>query len=234
MANVKISELTVLGDVASAAILIPVVDTTDLTQANSGSTKRMLASDLSGVVAKDTQGYLALLSDFYYSGTPTSNDILIADVNVWQDVVMTVHPSGTSDFRPTSMKTAQAVGTSGDGSVGNPIKFLLEGLEIRSSASLRSSLTFVPDEDGGRLDARVYIERHSGATPSADFAINAAGLAMESGADEDYPHLVDLPFFVGDTMNTNGVGDAGKVRFQIKSDVTGTVKMNEMALFIQL
>ena len=56
---------------------------------------------------------------------------------------------------------------------------------------------------------------------------------MESGADEEYPHLVNVQFFVGDTINTNGVGDAGKVRFQIKSDVAGTILMNEMAIFIQ-
>ena len=55
---------------------------------------------------------------------------------------------------------------------------------------------------------------------------------MESGADEIYPHLISTEFFIGDTIDTNGVGDAGKVRFQIKSDVTGTVSMNEMALFI--
>tara|TARA_R100000541_G_scaffold38457_2_gene46271 strand:+ start:2166 stop:2870 length:705 start_codon:yes stop_codon:yes gene_type:complete len=234
MANVKISELTPLGIVDTSAILIPVVDTTDLTQADSGSTKRITAQSLSDLTATDIQGYLALLSDFYYSGTATSHELAITDVNVWQDVVMTVHPSGTSDNRPTSMKTAKAVGTSGDGSVGNPIKFLLEGLNVKSSATLRASLSFVPDEDGGRLDSRMYVERHSAATPSEDFPIDAAGLSMESGADEDYPHLVAVQFFVGDTINTNGVDDAGKIRFQIKSDVTGTVKMRELALFIQL
>jgi hypothetical protein len=56
---------------------------------------------------------------------------------------------------------------------------------------------------------------------------------MESGADEPYPHLVSVQFFIGDTINTYATGDAGKIRFQIKSDVAGTVSMNEMALFIQ-
>ena len=233
MANVKISELTVLGDVASESILIPVVDTTDLTQANSGSTKRMTGADLTALVADDTQGYLGLLTAFYFSGTATSHEIEIADVDVWQDVIMTVHPSGTSDERPTAMKAAKASGYEGDGSDGNPIKFLLEGLGIKGSATLRASLSFIPDEDGGRLDSRIFLERHSAASPSEDFPIPAAGLAMESGADEDYPHLVDIQFFIGDTINTNGVNDAGKLRFQIKSDVTGTVNMREMALFIQ-
>ena len=41
-------------------------------------------------------------------------------------------------------------------------------------------------------------------------------------------------FFIGDTIDTNGAGDAGKVRFQVKTDVAGTITMNELALFIQL
>ena len=131
------------------------------------------------------------------------------------------------------MKSAKVTGYEGDGSNGNPIKFLLEGLGVRGSATLRASLSFSPDEDGGRLDSRIFLERHSAATPADDFPIPAAGLAMESGADEDYPHLVDIQFFIGDTINTNAANDAGKLRFQIKSDVTGTVSMREMALFIQ-
>lgn len=182
---------------------------------------------------QDMQGYIGLLSAVYFDGDATSTEIELADVDVWQDVIMTVHPSGTSDERVTSMKEAQAQGYTGDGSDGNPIVFLLEGLVEQSSAQLRTSLTFIPDEDGGRLDSRVFLERHSAATPSSDFVINAAGLAMESGADEEYPHLVALQFFIGDTINTNAAGDAGRIRFQIKSDVTGTILMNEMALFIQ-
>ena len=191
------------------------------------------ASQIADDVNNRIQGYIGLLSDFYFDGEATSHDILIDDVDVWQDVVMTIHPQGVSDERPVGMKSAQSQGYSGDGSEGNPIVFLLEGLNVESYATLRTSLSFSPDEDGGRLDSRIFLERHSSATPSADFPIDAAGLAMESGADEDYPHLVDLQFFIGDTINTNGVGDAGKLRFQIKSDVTGTVKMREMALFVQ-
>ena len=56
---------------------------------------------------------------------------------------------------------------------------------------------------------------------------------MESGADEEYPHIVNVQFFIGNTINTNGAGDAGKVRFQIKSDVAGTASMNKLALFTQ-
>ena len=182
------------------------------------------------LVNEHSQGYIGVLSDFYFDGAGTDTEIVIEQVDVWQDVIMTVHPQGVSDQRVEDMKSAQTVGYEGDGSLGSPINFLLEGLVEASFATLRTSLDFTPDEDGGRLDSRLYIERHSGA--GADFTIAAAGLAMESGADEAYPHLINVEFFVGDTIDTNGVGDAGKVRFQIKADVTGTVTMKEMALFI--
>ena len=193
------------------------------------------------LIKTNIQGYLGLLSGVYFGdANGTAQTITIDDVDVWQEVVMTIqapvlgqHAGGTSDERVADMKTANAQGYIGTGAVGDPIKFLLEGLVQQSAATLRTSLTFVPDEDGGRLDSRIFLERHSGASPSEDFPINAAGLAMESGADEEYPHLVNVQFFIGDTINTNGVGDAGKVRFQIKSDVAGTVLMNEMAIFIQ-
>ena len=178
-----------------------------------------------------SQGYIGVLSPFYFDGVATASEIVIEEVDTWMDVIMTIHPNGVSDQRPEDMKLAQSVGYEGTGVLGDPIVFLLEGLVEKSFATLRTSLSFIPDEDGGRLDSRLFIERHTGA--GADFTIDAAGLAMESGADESYPHLISTQFFVGDTIDTNGAGDAGKVRFQIKSDVTGTVSMNEMALFIQ-
>ena len=199
------------------------------------------SSELTYAIKTNIQGYVGLLSGVYFGDAlGTAHEIAIEDVDVWQDVVMTiqapvsgVHAGGISDERVKDMKDASVQGYEGTGADGNPIKFLLEGLVQQSFATLRTSLTFVPDEDGGRLDSRIFLERHSAASPSDDFPINAAGLAMESGADEEYPHLVSVQFFVGDTINTNGPGDAGKLRFQIKSDVTGTIYMNEMALFIQ-
>tara|TARA_R110001632_G_C11337224_1_gene417050 strand:- start:1292 stop:2113 length:822 start_codon:yes stop_codon:yes gene_type:complete len=178
-----------------------------------------------------SQGYIGLLSPFYFDGNPTQSEITETDTDVWMDVIMEIHSVGISDQRPEDMKNAQATGYEGDGSSGQPINFLLEGLVEKSFATLRASLTFIPAEDGGRLDSRLYLDRHKFAGP--DFTINAAGLAMESGADEEYPHLISTQFFVGDTIDTNGPNDAGKVRFQIKSDVEGTVLFNEMALFIQ-
>ena len=208
------------------------IDTEELFVYDEDDLPRLVKAD-SNSVKEDIQGYIGLLSAVYFDGVATSNEILIEDVDVWQDVVMTIHPNGVSDNRVDVMMDAQAQGYEGAGAVGDPIVFLLEGLVEESAATLRTSLTFIPDEDGGRLDSRIFLERHSAATPSEDFPINAAGLAMESGADEEYPHLVSVQFFVGDTINTNGLGDAGKIRFQVKSDVTGTILMNEMALFIQ-
>jgi len=178
-----------------------------------------------------SQGYIGILSPFYFDGVATSSEIVIEDVDVWKDVIMTIDVNGVSDQRPEDMRIAQSQGYEGTGALNDPIVFLLEGLVEKSFATLRTSLSFTPDEDGGRLDSRLFLERHTGA--GDDFTINAAGLAMESGADEEYPHLISTQFFVGDTIDTNGIGDAGKVRFQIKSDVTGTISMNEMALFIQ-
>ena len=206
-------------------------DNTESTTNNNNSATTNFTS--SEVITDRIQGYIGLLSAVYFDGVATSNELVIEDVDVWQEVVMTIHPDGVSDKRVDAQKEATPNGYSGTGAVGDPIVFLLEGLVEESAATLRTSLTFIPDEDGGRLDSRIFLERHSAATPSEDFPINAAGLAMESGADEEYPHLVSVQFFVGDTINTNGVGDAGKIRFQVKSDVTGTILMNEMALFIQ-
>ena len=206
-------------------------DNTESTSNNNNSAITNFTS--SEVITDRIQGYIGLLSAVYFDGVATSNELVIEDVDVWQEVVMTIHPNGVSDKRVDAQKEAVPSGYSGTGAVGDPIVFLLEGLVEESAATLRTSLTFIPDEDGGRLDSRIFLERHSAATPSEDFPINAAGLAMESGADEEYPHLVSVQFFVGDTINTNGVGDAGKIRFQVKSDVTGTILMNEMALFIQ-
>ena len=186
------------------------------------------------IIKTNIQGYIGLLTAYYFDGVATESAIVIDQVDVWQDVIMTIDPNGTSDQRVADMKTAQPQGYSGTGAVGDPIIFLLEGLVEQSSANVRVSMSFIPDEDGGRLDSRLYFERHAGATPSDDFTIEAAGLVMESGADESYANLVNVQFFIGDTIDTNGPGDAGTVKFQIKSDVTGTVFMNEMALFIQL
>lgn len=180
------------------------------------------------------QGYYGLLSNFYFTGgiaTPTT--IATEDVGQWLDVNLTVDPLGLFDHRTTQMQEANAVGHLGAGTQEDPIIFLLEGLETSSHANVRASLSFNPDEDGGRLDSRLCFNRHTGSTPSEDFHIEGSSITMESGAEEEYSGAPSVQFFIGDTIDTNGVGDAGKARFQVRSDVAGVLSMNEIALFIQ-
>ena len=180
------------------------------------------------------QGYYGLLSNFYFTGgVATVTTITTEDVGTWLDVNLTVDPLGSFDERTTDMKAANASGHTGIGTQADPIVFLLEGLATTSSANLRAALVFDPDEDGGRLDTRLCFNRHSGTTPSDDFYIEGASLAMESGADEDYAGSPSIQFFVGDTIDTESAGDAGKVRFQVRSDVAGELSLKELALFIQ-
>ena len=191
-------------------------------------------SELELEIKTNIQGYYGLLSGVYFGGTATSIDIATEQTNQWLDVQMDVDAQGLFDNRVKDMKDAQAVGNTGDGSDGSPLVFLLEGLTTQSTANVRVSMTFNPDEDGGKLDTRLLFERHSGTTPSEDFSIEATAMAMEAGAEEDYANSPNIQFFIGDTIDTNAAGDAGKVRFQFKSDVAGTITMNEIALFIQL
>ena len=190
-------------------------------------------SNVTTNLKENFQGYISLLSPVYFGGSATTFDIPLEDVNTWLDVELEVDPAGSFDYRVTSMKTAQLSGYTGTGANGDPIIFLLEGLELTSSADIRVSMSFNPDDDGGRLDSRLNFFRHSGAIPSENFHIEASSIAMESGAEEEYAYLPGIKFFVGDTIDTNGPGDAGRVCFQIKSDVPGTVTMNEIAMFIQ-
>ena len=198
-----------------------------------GILQTSLSDQVTNSIKEDLQGYYAILSPYYFDGEATSTAVTVEQIDTWLDIEMTPDVNGITDFRPDSMKDAQAVGHAGTGANGSPIVFLLEGLTLSSSCNFRASLSFTPDEDGGRLDSRMYVERHSSAVPSDDFFLEASGVAMESGADETYANYVNIQFFVGDTINTNGPGDAGKIRFQIKSDVPGIISMNELALFIQ-
>lgn len=184
-------------------------------------------------VSGKLQGYYALLSPVYFSGSATTFSIPESSTGTFIDVEIDIDAQGTFDFRPEDMKTAQAVGHTGDGSNGSPIIFNLEGLSQTSSANVRASMSFNPDEDGGRLESRLLFNRHSGATPSGDFSIESNSIALESGANEEYSSAPSIQFFIGDTIDTNGVGDAGKCRLQVRSDVAGTVTVNEIAIFIQ-
>ena len=232
MANTKISQLSNLDNLKGSGVFLPVVDTTDTTQASTGTTKRLETASIIARAAVENQGYYGLLSSFYFDGSATSTEIEVDDVNTWVDVQLSIDPSGTFDYRPQDMKDANVEGHNGDGSEGNPIVFSLEGLSISAFANFRASMSFEPDEDEGQLESRLLFNRHSGTTPSDDFSIEEVSLSMQNGADRDYVTEPMLSFFVGDTIDTNGVGDAGLCRFQVKSNVTGTLKLRALTWYI--
>jgi hypothetical protein len=93
-------------------------------------------------------------------------------------------------------------------------------------------MEFTPDEDGGQVDTRIFFTRHTGATPSEPFPIEEVTLSMQQGADIAYVAEPMLSFFVGDTIDTNGVGDAGSFKFQFKTNVPGTLTMRALTFYI--
>jgi len=194
-----------------------------------------VAQSLTGIIGGATlltQGYYGLLTDFYFGGDATETIIDLNNVNTWVDVDIDVASAGLFDNRPQGMIDAQAIGHDGDGSSNDPVVFKLEGLDLRSFANFRASMAFVPEDDEGQLESRLLFNRHSGTTPSDDFSIEEVSLSMFNGADVDYVSEPMLSFFVGDTIDTNGAGDAGKCRFQIKSNVTGVIKLRALTWYI--
>ena len=184
-------------------------------------------------LSSSIQGYYGLLSNFYFTGgLPTYKTIALADVNTWCDVEMTVDAQGKFDNRPTGMKDAKSIGHSGDGSDGSPLIFELDGLSTTAFCSFRASMEFTPEEDEGQLESRILFNRHSGTAPNTDFSIEEVSLNMSNGADVGYPTEPTLTFFVGDTIDTNGSNDAGRVRFQVKSNVAGIIAMRALTLYI--
>lgn len=191
-------------------------------------------TDLQTTISLESSGYYGLLTNFYYTGgVATQTPIAVEGTDTWVDVNFIIEPTvGTFDYRPTAMKDANAAGHTGAGTLADPIVFSLEGLTLESSVNFRSSMTFEPDEDGGELDVRLLFNRHSGTTPSDDFDIADVALTMSQGADVEYPAEPMLSFFVGDTIDTNGPGDAGRCRFQVRSTVAGTLRMRALTWYI--
>jgi hypothetical protein len=184
-------------------------------------------------ITTNVQGYMSLLTDYYFndvSGSGSLLEISTEQENTWLDVPIEVHPSGAADFRPQVMVDAQASGYETYST--QSVKFLLEGLDTSAFASFRAALSFNPDEDGGQVEARLVFNRTTGSTPVEDFVIADTVLNADQGASTNYPIQPSLPFFVGDTIDTDGAGNGGKLRFQIKSTVPGTLETRELTLFI--
>ncbi len=194
------------------------------------STGRTQKADVQTILERGREfnnGYFALLTNYYFTGgVATETEITIDDIGEFVPVNFTVDPQGTFDNRPLDMTEATATPFDVDQ------YFSLEGLTQNSSCTFRASMSFEPDEDEGALEARLNFRRHSGTTPSEDFQIADVALAMSQGADIEYPAEPTLTFFVGDTIDTNGAGDAGSCTFQVKSTVPGTVRMFALTWYV--
>ena len=192
------------------------------------TTRKVVLQEVLEGGKRNSQGYFALLTNFYFTGgVATETEIAVEDIDTYVDVNFTTDALGVFDYRPAQM---QAV-------VADPFDdatniFTLEGLTQESSVQFRASMSFEPDEDEGQLEARLLFNRHSGTTPSDDFSIESVALTMSQGADIEYPAEPLLSFFVGDTIDTNGPGDAGQCKFQVKSSVPGTVRMRALTWYI--
>lgn len=199
-----------------------------LWNAEDGTARKVALDTLRQHTTEQVQGYYARLTNFYFTGgVATETEIPVDDINDWIVPNFTMDALGLFDNRPDAMKAAVAdpfdVATS---------SFSIEGLTLHSSVNFRASLTFEPDEDNGELDARLLFTRHSGTTPSTDFEIADVAITMTQGADIEYPGEPLLTFFVGDTIDTNGPGDAGSCVFQLRSTVPGTVRMRALTWYI--
>jgi len=180
------------------------------------------------VIRKPTSGYYALLTDFYFDGAATETIIPVEDVDTWIDVNFTTAAAGEFDYRPEAM-----INENPNNAFDNTTNlFSLEGLTIEDFGAFRASMSFDPDEDNGEFDARLLFERHSGTTPSEPFSIEDIVATMNQGADTDYPIEAYLTYFIGDTVDTNGSGDSGKCKFQVKSSVAGTLSMRAMTWYL--
>ena len=188
-------------------------------------------SEINDRVNEHSQGYIGLLSSFYFEGSSTETVIGADDVGGFVDVNLTVDPLGVFDNRPTDMKE-DSTGYSGTGVSGDPYIFSLEGLDTTSFATFRVSMDFTPLSDEGQIESRILFDRHSGTSPSEQFSIEEVSLSMQQGAAIAYTAEPLLSFFVGDSIDTNAPGDSGKVRFQIKSNVEGSLKIRALTLYV--
>lgn len=182
---------------------------------------------LSNPEALDTQGHLGVITDFFFDGEGTTTIIEDTDENNWVDVNFTTHQDGLFDFRLQEMKDANAIGF--DESTGY---FELEGLTTDAFCSFKAGFSFTPEIDNGTIEVRLLFQRHTGTTPADDFPIEKTSMTMSDGADRTYADTPELSFFVGDTIDTNGAGDAGRFKFQIKSTTAGQLNMREFTLYI--
>lgn len=183
--------------------------------------------------AKKVSGYLGLLSSYYFGGSGSVTTIADTDVNQWVDVLLTVDPAGTFDYRPQEMVDQDATGFSGTGAAGDPYLFSLAGLDQEAFGKMRVTGLFTPDIDESQLDVRLlFTPNTSGAF--GQFGIAEQAASMTQGAVQDYFVEPTITFFVGNTIEdigTAGSPDAGQFQLQIRSSVEGEFTLRGMTAY---
>jgi hypothetical protein len=172
----------------------------------------------------ESNGYFSLLTDYFSGGSGTSNLIEVDDLGTWLDMDITVDV--TYDNRVQAMKIANA-------DFFDPVTkdFNLEGLTTQDHIVVSAGISYTPEIDFGTLRTRLLLTSHSGESTTS-FEIEGSPLLMNSGADEQYATISSIPVFIGDLIDTNGIGDAGKFKIQFQPDVEGELILREYKVFI--
>ena len=207
------------------------VDVDDTTMAPTGTTKFSTVGAMSSVIANENQGYFGVLTEFFFGGSTTDTTITTEQENDWVDVALVPYNDGsnegTFDYRPQPMKDAQASGFDAPTGV-----FTLEGLTINSFLTFEAAFGFEPEVDESQIEVRLLFQRHSGSTPSGDFEKTGNVISLTQGADIEYSLQPLITAFIGDTIDTNGAGDSGTCKFQVKTTSAGVIRMKQLTWYI--
>lgn len=231
MANIKITDFSELLNLNQTGIYVPAVDTNDDTMDATGTNKKLELAKVVEAASLTTQGYFGVLTEFFFGGSTIDTTITTEQENDWVDVNFTPYSNGsdegTFDYRPLSMKQAQP-----DGFDESTNTFTLEGLSLNSFITFEAAFDFEPEVDESQIEVRLLFQRHSGTSPSDDFEKTGNVVSLTQGADLDYSLQPLITAFIGDTIDTNGAGDAGTCRFQVKTTSAGIIKMKQLTWYL--
>lgn len=171
-------------------------------------------------VQEEIHGYFNIKTDTL---DPTQTILLETDESIYVDV--NVLPNALVDKRPKVMVDASA--TAFDNS---SLLFNLEGLDTSSFGNVLVDFDFDPDEDEGELSLKLLFNNHSGVGSTSE--IESIVGVMTQGADQDYSFQQAIEFPITESIKTNGAGDAGQCKLQIKSTVAGTIKVKSITYFL--
>lgn len=177
-------------------------------------------------VSNELQGYFDIKTAFHSGGSETDTVIEVEDTNAWVDLDVLVDQ--TTDSRPKSMVDANVTALAYDSSTK---LFTFEGLESSSFCIFNADMSINTDEDDGEVSVRLLFNHHSGITPTTSTLEDIAG-SFAQGADEDYVIQPTLIFPINESLDTSGIGDAGKCKVQLRSTVPCTVSMRGLTWFL--